>query len=500
MTQVKLHRARAFVDCMMITASAAGYRFDPWNWWRHTDDLWRWGVRLRELWLEGLADEAMREALRQQRIAALLAHARSRSGFYREHYRDVAHDCTDLASHPAVTRAQLMRHFDQWVTDPALRLHELQAFIADPARVAEPYLGRYTVWTSSGTTGVPGVYVQDPDAMAVYAALLSARFEFDPNAGDPWRMMGGASRVALIAATGGHFAGVVWWERMCRIHPAVAANARVFSIMQPLAQLVAQLNDWQPVFLASYPTMLGLLAQEQRAARLRIRPRSLWSGGEGLTGADRSAIGEAFGCDVIEDYGASECMNIAFGCRHGGLHLNDTWVVLEPVDEHLRPVPPGQPSATVLLTNLANQVQPVIRYDLGDSIALGTAPCPCGARHPTLRVEGRRDDVLELQAAGRSRVRLLPLAIETVLEEEAGIARFQLTQTAPDALSLRIEARSERQRAAAFRRAAKALGRYFEQQGAPAVRLSCEAGAPQANPVSGKLRRVRALSAAQRLA
>lgn len=496
MIEVKLHGARMLVDWKAMYASPPGYRFDPWDWWRSTDDLWRWGTCLRELWLEALLDDATREALRDRRIAALLAHARSRSDFYREHYRDVAHDCTDLASYPAVSRTQLMEHFDQWVTDPTLRLHELRAFVADPARAAEPYLGRYTVWTSSGTTGVPGIYVQDPDAMAIYAALLSARFEFDPNAGDPWRMMGGASRVALIAATEGHFAGVVWWKRMCRIHPAVAANARVFSILQPLGRLVTRLNEWQPAFVASYPTMLGLLAREQRAGRLRIRPRSLWSGGEGLGGAERAAIGEAFGCEVIEDYGASECMNIAFGCRHGALHLNDTWVVLEPVDEHLRPVPPGRPSATVLITNLANRVQPVIRYDLGDSATLGTAPCACGARHPTLRIEGRRDDVIELRGADRPPVRLLPLAIETVLEEHAGIGRFQLTQTAPDALSLCIDASTERQRAAAFRRAAKALGRYLAQQGMPEVKVMLEPGAPRAESASGKLRRVRALPAA----
>lgn len=57
--------------------------------------------------------------------------------------------------------------------------------------------------------------------------------------------------------------------------------------------------------------------------------------------------------------------------------MNADWVLLEPVDERHRPTPPGVPSHTVLLTNLANRVQPLIRYDLGDSVTLLDRPCQC---------------------------------------------------------------------------------------------------------------------------
>jgi hypothetical protein len=45
-------------------------------------------------------------------------------------------------------------------------------------------------------------------------------------------------------------------------------------------RLVTALNDYRPAFLASYPTMLSLLAEERAAGRLEIEPVSLWSGGE----------------------------------------------------------------------------------------------------------------------------------------------------------------------------------------------------------------------------
>src|SRR5262249_39932579 len=154
------------------------------------------------------------------------------------------------------------------------------------------------------------------------------------------------------------------------------------------SNLVAQLNDYQPAFLASYPTTLTVLAAEQSEGRLKIAPACIWSGGEYLSPASRAAIERAFGTPPINEYGASECMSIAHSCGEGWLHINSEWVVLEPVDSDYRPTPRGEPSQTVLLTNLANRVQPIIRYDLGDSITVSAAPCACGSPHPAIRAEG----------------------------------------------------------------------------------------------------------------
>ena len=82
---------------------------------------------------------------------------------------------------------------------------------------------------------------------------------------------------------------------------------------------------------------------------------------------------------------------MASECHLGRLHLNSDWLVLEPVDEHHRPVPPGAIGHTTLLTNLANRVQPLIRYDLGDRVRLLPTACACGSSRPLIEVEGRVD-------------------------------------------------------------------------------------------------------------
>src|SRR4029434_4157611 len=143
-------------------------------------------------------------------------------------------------------------------------------------------------------------------------------------------------------------------------------------------------NRYKPAFIASYPTVLALLAAEQMAGRLRVTPAVIWSGGEHLSPATWRTIERAFACPVINEYGTSECLTIAHGCSEGWLHVDADWVVLEPVDRSYRPVAPGTLSDTALLTNLANRAQPLIRYDLGDRVLTKPDPCRCGSELPAI--------------------------------------------------------------------------------------------------------------------
>jgi phenylacetate-coenzyme A ligase PaaK-like adenylate-forming protein len=144
----------------------------------------------------------------------------------------------------------------------------------------------------------------------------------------------------------------------------------------------------------------------------------------------------------------------------------------------------------VLVTNLANRVQPIIRYDLGDSIVVAPEPCACGNALPAIRLEGRRDDVVSLTASGGRVVRLLPLALTTLVEDVAGIHRFQLVQDAPDRLSLRLARGDDADRGAAWRAASRVLTDYLVQQGLASVTIALDEREPQPEPASGKLRHV----------
>jgi phenylacetate-coenzyme A ligase PaaK-like adenylate-forming protein len=213
---------------------------------------------------------------------------------------------------------------------------------------------------------------------------------------------------------------------------------RVFSISQPLPELVAELNRYNPASLAGFLSMLTLLAGEQEAGRLRIHPTVVLPGGETATADALERIATAFHAKVRAAYAATECGFLSLGCEHGWYHVNSDWAVLEPVDADHRPVSPGQLSHTVLLSNLANRVQPILRYDLGDSVLLRPDPCPCGNPLPAVQVQGRAADVLTFPGRGEQ-VSISPMRFGTLLDRAPGMAQFQLVQTTPTTLRVRLQ-------------------------------------------------------------
>ena len=463
-------------------ADAAGILHAGAAWWASF-------LRMGEIGWTRAGGPAAIAAAQAQRCDALLHFARTHSAFYRDAWRDVPASRFSLANLPPVDRRALMARFDDWVTDPGVRRDDVVRFLADRSHIGERYLDRYAVWKSSGSSGEPGIYVQDEAALSTCDALLATQLQTAALAG-PYAagMVGMAGRAALVAATGDHYASIASWLRAHRNRPW--SDARAFSIMEPLPTLVAALNDYRPAFLGSYPTLLVLLAEERAAGRLEIAPSCLWSGGECLAPATAHAIEAAFGCPVVNEYGASECMSIAFSCPAGALHVNADWVVLEPVDRDHRPTPPGERSDTVLLTHLANRVQPIIRYDLGDAVVASPTPCACGSPLPAIRVEGRRDDIVTLVARDGRRVRLSPLALATVVEEACSVHRFQIVQTAADRLALRLPPAPPRARRAEWRAAERALRGYLTQQALPDVDVVLDRSPPVVDARSGKLRGV----------
>jgi phenylacetate-coenzyme A ligase PaaK-like adenylate-forming protein len=451
--------------------------------------FWNCCANVADLWWSRHGGLAPVEGAASQRLRALVRRARDASPFYRRHYADLSGKGLALGELPTVSKAQLMASFDDWSTDRRVRRADVERFLADRARVGETFLG-YHAWKSSGTSGTPGIFLQDARAMAVYDALIAVQFDqvaLDPGCGP--RLWAGRGRSALVVATGDHFASITSWEHLARSNPA--SDRRSFSVLEPTARLVAALNEYQPGFLASYPSVLELLAAERDAGRLGIAPALVWSGGEHLGEAARVAIEKSFGCRVMNEYGASECLSIAFGCLEGWMHLNSEWVILEAVDALGNAVAPGELSHSVLVTNLANHLQPIIRYDLGDRVTMLPVPCACGSPLPALRVEGRGDATVELRAASGARVRLAPLALSTVVEEAAGEHRFQIAQTAPDRLAVRFDAAGgEAQRARVWRGASRALRSYLASQSLPNVRVVLDHAPPRIDPRSGKLHAV----------
>jgi phenylacetate-CoA ligase len=448
-----------------------------------------------DIWRAGKETPAALADRQHRRVSEFVEFARAHSAYYRDRYRDLPEVSTDLSALPVVTKPELMARFDEWVTDPHVTRAKVDAFVSDPSAVGQLFLRCYRVWTTSGTTGQPGIFVHDRRAASVYAALVPLRGYRWMTPMLLWRLLRGG-RIAVLVATGGHFATADWFEyirRRWRWVTPVRTRIRILSVLSPLADLVRHLNQLQPTLVVGYPSVLDLLAAEQAAGRLRMSPLYLGTGGEGFTTATRMRLHEVFRCIVRDNYGASEFPYAAFECAHGWLHVNADWLILEPVDAAYRPVPSGQPSHTVLLTNLANHVQPLIRYDLGDSITLKPDPCPCGSRLPAIRVEGRKSDLLWFETTDGRTVRVPPLAITTAVEEIPGVQRVQVIQVGSSALRVRLEVANGRDAAAlahVWNEMEQRLRTYLASQGVAAATIVRAPEPPQQDPVSGKFRQV----------
>ena len=159
-----------------------------------------------------------------------------------------------------------------------------------------------------------------------------------------------------------------YYELVRRLRPSLASVLTFIEAEQSIGRLVEQLNAIPKVSgISTYPSMLSIIAKEKEAGRLQIEPVVISTGGETLTDDVRARVRRAFPSlkyGILDTYGCTECLALSFECSCGRKHVNEDWVILEAVDEALRPVPDGTRSATVLLTVFANEAQPFIRYDL----------------------------------------------------------------------------------------------------------------------------------------
>lgn len=374
----------------------------------------------------------------RDRLADMVAFARAHSPYYREHYRNLPERVTDPTQLPVTSKAELMPRFDEWVTDPAVTLAAVRAFVEDPALIGEKFLGRYTVSTTSGTTGTPGIFLTDQRVLAVTAAVGTRTLSSLLNPKDIARIVARGGRIAMVIATGGHFASATAAAAL-RKNRLRRNRIRVFGVHTPIPELVNALNAFRPAILTPYASTGALLATEQQAGRLHVDPALVILSAEGLPAGEYSRIATAFGAKVRHSYAANECPFLSQSCQHGWLHVNSDWVILEPVDADHQPVPPGQRSHTALLTNLANRTQPILRYDLGDSVLLRPDPCPCGDPLPAIQVEGRTADLLTFPTSSGEPVTIAPLTISLTLERLPGIELFQIVHTAPTSLSIRLQ-------------------------------------------------------------
>lgn len=417
--------------------------------------------------------------LQQFRLQKLVAHVKKNSPYFARLYQDIDDDCP-LSSLPVTNKADMTRHFDEWFTDRSVTRETVDRFMSDLSNVGKKLNGKYLVYTTSGSTGIPCIVLYDDTSINVSSAIGVLR-SFARKRDMKSFMKSGGKTLALFADNGFYLgSGSVKYN--LRKMPWKKKKMKTYDVRKSTVEIVDMLNEYQPSMIGCYPTAMELLAFEQEKGNLHIYPAIIMTGGEKLNDDVREHLAEVFGCYVQTNYSCTEGGTIACECTEKHFHINDDWVIIEAVDENNVPVPFGTQSAKVLLTNLANRICPIIRFEITDRVVLHNEQCACGNSKPWLTLEGRTDDILTFENG----VRIAPLSLYAILKEVHGIERFQLIQHDHDRLELRMIAENKEK---LFAEAKQEVEIYLHKNGVNAE-IYLSNNIPEANPVSGKYKHI----------
>lgn len=211
------------------------------------------------------------------RLTDLISFARSNSQYYAQKYSELPERISSIQQIPPVTKSELMDHFNDWVTDPEITIEGVKEFVSNMSLVGHLYLGRYMVSTTSGSTGVPGIFIQDKASDTIMKTLMAIRGTTKLKWSDILKVAAKGGRNAAVCSTAGHFTAFSTAERL-RLRNPSNGKIRAFSIQFPLSTLVKELNEYQPALIGGYATAMEILAEEQKAGRLHIQPVAILLG------------------------------------------------------------------------------------------------------------------------------------------------------------------------------------------------------------------------------
>lgn len=425
---------------------------------------------------DGHVSQSQLEAIQTKRLHKLVKYAKQNSPYFKNLYADLKphfqlHDLTPT------NKADLMAQFDQWVSDPQLNLKAINKHTEDLDNVGRLLNKKYLIFQTSGSTGHPATIVYDKqmiDVAASVAALRSFAYKSDLKA-----FRNADNKTAGLFASDGFYLAASM-SRHWSLKQPYRKNKITLDVNEEVQVIVEKLNAFQPALLSGYPSNLTLLADNKQ---LDIQPVLVMTGGERLTDDVRALLKKRFNTHVQTHYSCSEVGEIACECEHGNLHINEDWVIVEAVDKDNQPVDYGVQSDKVLVTNLANYVQPIIRFELTDRIIVHPPTCKCGANTHTLEIEGRSDDFLVF----KDNTKIAPLSIYKELISIPNLIRFQIVQTTINQLEVRVETVDT---TTVFALIKVKLEQLLKQNNIVDIDIILSKLKPQTHPISGKFQHI----------
>lgn len=346
------------------------------------------------------ADEI--RALQEERFKCHLQYAAARSPFYgrmfREHGIDTANVGLDsISSIPLTGKQELAENNDSFLAVPMSRVVDIVL--------------------SSGTTGKP--------VKVMYTERDLQRLAYNEEIS--FRSCGiTADDTVLLTCTIDRcfIAGLAYFSGVRAIGASAIRNGH--GSLESHLDLIGRLKPTAIVGVPTFLLRLGLFLQEQGIEPVSSGIKSLICIGEPVRGRNLEflSVGEqlesVWGARVYSTYASSE--SITSFCECGsqcGGHLHPDLAVLEIVDDAGKILPPGE-SGEVVITPLAMEGMPLVRFRTGDVSFIIDSPCSCGRNSVRLGpILGRKSQMIKFKGTT-----LYPNAINSVMEDIRGVEEY----------------------------------------------------------------------------
>jgi phenylacetate-CoA ligase len=281
---------------------------------------------------------------------------------------------------------------------------------------------------TSGSTGIPTTLYVDYGA---YALSLGARFRclrwhdiaMGSKEGRLWGSPSGGSRSFKIR------------EKLFNRFLLGAADFRRENLVDKLRLLIR----FKPKYLYGYYSLLHRLQIEMKNNSIspqEIGVKNIIVTGEMTTNEERFRLGDAFGANIINEYGCSELDIIAFECPNKSLHVQADNIFLEVAKNKEVGIEDGD----VVVTDLNNVAMPIIRYALGDCATLSKDDCGCGMRFPVLAEIHGRTSERYVDCRNGEKIHSVEIVkeLDRLTSRFGGLFGFHISQRTGDSLEVLI--------------------------------------------------------------
>jgi phenylacetate-CoA ligase len=301
---------------------------------------------------------------------------------------------------------------------------------------ASPLRDVVRVHASSGTTGKPIVVAYTKEDVAVWTDAMVRSFACcGVHEGDIIQNAYGYG--LFTGGLGAHYGGEALGATVI---PISGGNTD---------RQITLLKDFAVTVICCTPSYFLHLSERAEAMGVDIRSLPLRAG---VFGAEpwsenmRARIEEATGVKAYDIYGLSEIVGpgVANECLHQcGPHIFEDYFYPEIVDpDTLQPLPDGQ-EGELVLTTLAKQAMPMIRYRTRDITSLSADTCTCGRTlRRIMRIGRRSDDMFIIRG-----VNVFPSQVEAaLLAVEGTLPHYQIVLTREkdlDRMQIQVEVSAE---------------------------------------------------------